>query len=98
MAVPLAFELCLQFDVHRFDSLLAEMLSRHRSRHFCDLSVPLAYCVGKRGEKLLLSLVCSVDLLDDLPSWLEVFEDVSCLLELSREPLADRSKPGFDAK
>lgn len=73
VAVPFAFEFGFQFDVHRVDSLLAEVLSRHRSRHFRDLSVPLANCVRKRGEKFFFGLVCAVDLLDDLPSWLENF-------------------------
>ena len=98
MSVSFAFEFCLQFDVHRVNSFLAEVLSRHRSRDLCDLGVPLAYCVGKRGEEFFLGLLCSVDLLADLPSRLKVFEDVSPILELNCEPLADRPEPGFETE
>jgi len=92
------FEFGFQFDVHRFDSLLAEVLSYHCTSDLRYFSVPLTRCIRKGCEKLFFGLVCSVDLFDDLPSRLEVFEDVSCVLELTRETLADRSKPGFDAE
>jgi len=47
MSIALAFEFCFQFDMHRFDSLLVEMLSRHCTRDLRDFSVPLTHCVRK---------------------------------------------------
>jgi len=98
MAVPFAFEFCFQFDMHRFDSLLVEMLSRHCTRDLRDFSVPLTHCIRKGLLQFFLSLVYSINFLNDLPSRLKVFDDVPCVLKLNYEPLADCPKPSFETE
>lgn len=44
---PFVLEFCFQFDVHRLDSFLVEMLATHRTRELRDFSLPVTRCQRK---------------------------------------------------
>ena len=98
MSIPLPFEFRVEFDVHRLDGLLVESLSRHRARDIRDLGVPVSRRRRECREEFGFGLVAPVDVRDDLPAGLGIFEDVSAVLELDGEPLADGAEPGFQAE
>lgn len=50
MSELFAFEFFIEFNVHRLDSFLVEVLARHCTRQFRDFGVPVSRCRCKRPQ------------------------------------------------